>query len=122
MAYRIDLVSSSNGEQGNWASQCRGTVHPTREAAQAAIAADDTAQPDAYGNTCKLAIVEVPAYRFTTDGASGLVEATDAEEAVERLIADGEWHDGAEEDGAWLGVAREAGDFAGWDLVIGNMP
>lgn len=102
MAYRIDLISSSNGEQGNWASQCRGTVHATREAAQAAIAADDTAQPDAYGNSCKLSIVEVPAYRFRTDAASGLVEASDADTAVGRLISCGEWHKGAEEDGAWL--------------------
>lgn len=56
MAY---VVKFDAGTEGNWCSQCAGVEYPTREAAQAAIDADETAHPDAYGNTVEVWIEEV---------------------------------------------------------------
>lgn len=45
--------------EGNWCSQCTGIEYPTRAAALEAIAADPTAKPDEYGNTCSPYVEEV---------------------------------------------------------------
>ena len=52
--YRIVYTADT---EGDWCQQC-GDDYETREAAQAAINADPTAQPDEYGNRCYPEIVE----------------------------------------------------------------
>lgn len=48
--YRVTFTADT---EGNWCSQCTMDLYDSREAAQAAIDADETAQPDPYGNTCR---------------------------------------------------------------------
>ena len=45
--------------EGNWCSESEGRAYPSREAAQAALDADLTAQPDPYGNQCYPEIVAI---------------------------------------------------------------
>lgn len=53
------IVEFDADTEGNWCSQCTGISFDSRAAAQAAIDADETAKPDAYGNTCNPYIVEI---------------------------------------------------------------
>jgi hypothetical protein len=53
--YRVTCTET----EGNWCSQCTGRLYDSREEAQAAIDADETAGPDDYGNTCKVTIETV---------------------------------------------------------------
>jgi len=45
------VVTFEADTEGNWCSQCAGE-YESREQAQAAIDADETAGPDGHGNTC----------------------------------------------------------------------
>lgn len=56
--FKIEFKADTDG---NWCSMCAGRLYETREAAQAALDADETARPDQYGNTCSMEIVEVDA-------------------------------------------------------------
>lgn len=56
MAFEIHFTADI---EGNWCSESAGKTYDSREAAQAALDADPTAKPDAYGNRCYPEIVEV---------------------------------------------------------------
>ena len=54
--FRVEFTADTDG---NWCSQCASRTYDTQEEAEAAIAADETARPDPYGNVCHTEIVEV---------------------------------------------------------------
>ena len=67
-------ISYTADTEGNWCSESEGRAYPSREAAQAALDADPTAQPDEFGNECYPEIVAIDEDGYAA-GAGQLVKA-----------------------------------------------
>lgn len=89
--YRVTFTAST---EGNWCSQSAGRLYDSREAAQAALDADETARPDAYGNRCRPSIETV---EVDTDAATLIadeIESVATDEAIAAYVVEANEEDG----------------------------
>ena len=76
------IIEFTADVEGNWCLNCAGRAYATREAAQAAIDADQYAKPDEYGNKCYPSIIEIDEEGYDSHGNYHYIDSKDKQDAA----------------------------------------